>query len=368
MKKTALFCISSLGLGHATRTLSVVNSYLDTHEVHIMSAGKALAYMKDALMGTDTQFYEFKDYPPLERGKGLLFYLYLFIDSLNTVRIIRNEEKYISNLCQKIKPEFILSDGRYGSHVETIPSFLISHQISFIMPKGFGIFGTLADYFNYRTFKKFNKIFIPDYREFDGSLAGKLSHHSMLDKLPHEYVGILSSIKNNATVKDIDFLFVISGYLEEHKHAFITSLIEESKKLNGKKVFVLGDPSKNTHDTIPSDNLEIFSSVSGKERNILYNRSKCVISRSGYTTVMDLVELGISGYLVPTPGQTEQEYLAAFLGDKKYFITSTHGIDVNAIQNMALGTLFNPSWKTNKSIEKIKETISRVIEHKPQPK
>lgn len=368
MKKVALFCISSLGLGHATRTLSVINSYLDSHEVHVVSAGKALAYLRNALKGTNAQFYELRDYPPLERGRGILFYGYLVVDSLSTVQIIRNEEKFIKNLCQKIKPEFILSDGRYGSHVKTIPSFLVCHQISFIMPKGFGIFGLFADYFNRKTFKKFDSVFVPDYKEFNGSLAGKLSHHKMLTTLPHEFVGILSSVRNDGMPKDIDYLFVVSGYLEEHKPAFITSLIDKAKNLPGKKVFVLGDPTKNSHEILSKENIEIYSSVSGEERNTLYNRTKYVISRSGYTTIMDLVELGITGYLMPTPGQTEQEYLASFLGENGYFMTSTAGMDVNALQNMSQIKLFNPPWKTTESVEKVKSIISHTVAQRLQSK
>ena len=40
------------------------------------------------------------------------------------------------------------------------------------------------------------------------------------------------------------------------------------------------------------------------------NESKIVVSRSGYTTVMDLAKLGKKAFFIPTPGQTEQEYLA----------------------------------------------------------
>jgi len=35
-----------------------------------------------------------------------------------------------------------------------------------------------------------------------------------------------------------------------------------------------------------------------------------VISRSGYTTIMDLAVLEKKAYFIPTPGQNEQEYLA----------------------------------------------------------
>ena len=47
--------------------------------------------------------------------------------------------------------------------------------------------------------------------------------------------------------------------------------------------------------------------------------SESIISRSGYTTIMDLVSLNCSALLIPTPGQTEQEYLAEYLSGKGWF-------------------------------------------------
>ena len=42
--------------------------------------------------------------------------------------------------------------------------------------------------------------------------------------------------------------------------------------------------------------------------------SKLVVCRSGYSTILDLVALKASAIFYPTPGQTEQEYLAERLG------------------------------------------------------
>ena len=41
-----------------------------------------------------------------------------------------------------------------------------------------------------------------------------------------------------------------------------------------------------------------------------FNESELVLSRSGYTTVLDLAKLGKKAFFIPTPGQYEQEYLA----------------------------------------------------------
>ena len=40
------------------------------------------------------------------------------------------------------------------------------------------------------------------------------------------------------------------------------------------------------------------------------SRSSLVVARSGYSTIMDLLAMRKNAIVVPTPGQTEQEYLA----------------------------------------------------------
>jgi len=50
------------------------------------------------------------------------------------------------------------------------------------------------------------------------------------------------------------------------------------------------------------------------------NNSKYIVSRAGYTTIMDLIALKRTAILVPTPGQTEQEYLSDYYSEKKIFL------------------------------------------------
>jgi UDP-N-acetylglucosamine:LPS N-acetylglucosamine transferase len=51
----------------------------------------------------------------------------------------------------------------------------------------------------------------------------------------------------------------------------------------------------------------------------LLARARAVVCRGGYTTIMELASLGKKAVLVPTPGQTEQEYLARYLSARGYF-------------------------------------------------
>ena len=356
MRKNILFSISSLGLGHATRTLAVIRAYLPTHEVHVISAGYTLHFLRGELEGARVTFYECKDYPPLERGAGWKFYWYLLIDVLATVVTIGREQAFVKALANRIDIECIIADGRYGSYLSAVPSFLISHQISFVMPCGLSMFQRFADLLNYISFKKFDALLIPDYADDEYNLAGALSHHPMLRRLNHHYIGVLSSITPLEMPEDIDILFSTGGFLSEHKPTFVNKLIEGAKAVPGKKVFILGK----VHDH--GRQIEIYSSVQGKERQELFNRAKFVVTRGGYTTIMDLIELGKHGLLFPTPGQTEQEYLAELHGRKKHFFASSpEKVDVRrANEERNTLTLFHPPWKTAGSVKKIRAIVEEA--------
>jgi uncharacterized protein (TIGR00661 family) len=364
MKKRILFSISSLGLGHATRTLPIIKYYITNYQTHVLSSGSALVFLKKELSGLDVVFYDFQDYPPIERGEGLAFYYHIVIDSLVTLYRIRKENTFINKLVKEIKPEFIISDGRYGSYVKGIPSFLISHQISFVMPNGLGLFQKLADYVNYKTFKKFEALLIPDYEDLDYNLAGKMSHHPMLEKLKHYHVGILSSLKKHDKETDIDVLFSTGGFLSGHKTSFLDSLLEQAKQIEGNKVFVLGKIDGLEPGSLLENDIKIISHVTGEERNNLFNQAKVVVTRSGYTTIMDLVELDKPGILIPTPGQTEQEYLAEFLHNRKHFLSVKHTEVIYSHHKHKSNILFKPLWKTDVTLQKIHEIVTSYLNKK----
>ncbi len=304
----ALFAVSSLGLGHATRTLVVIREYLHrSYEITVVSAGNALAFLRLELEGEDgIEFLEMTDYPPLERGTGWRLYWYLFVDLLHTWRLIRNEYREIQAIAGNY--DFIFSDGRYGFHSLSTPSFILSHQIAFVPPNGLRETSWLTENVNIAALRKFDMLFIPDYFGPSLNLAGNLAHSPALHRCQHRYIGILSSYRHLGLELDIDFLFVISGYLLEHKESFVRDLLEQAGSLPGKKVFVLGNAGgdESAYDRYSRDDLQIYSVASRNLRQELFNRARVIVSRAGYTTVMDLVEHGKRALLIPTPNQTEQ--------------------------------------------------------------
>ncbi|NOX15718.1 MAG: glycosyltransferase [Epsilonproteobacteria bacterium] len=356
--KKALFAISSLGLGHATRSLAVIKHFEKEYDITIISYGNALKFLQEELSQSNISFIEIEDYPKLERGDGIYFYFYLFTDLIKTNFVIKKEHKVTIGMEDDY--EFIFSDGRYGVYSSKVPSFLLSHQISFIPPKWLAFFKFVTDFSNYFYFKNFNKVFIPDYKKYNKSLAGNLAHTSLTNFFPHDYIGIVSLYKELNIQEDIDYLFIISGYLEDKKKSFISKLLEQAKKLDGKKVFILGNTSENEIIQMEEENITIYPSATKNFRNELFCRAKTIVSRTGYTTIMDLVELDKKAILFPTPNSTEQEYLATYHQYKNYFVIceDEDSFDLKELSATINKTVpLKPESKTNEALLHIEKTI-----------
>ncbi|MGD8932136.1 MAG: hypothetical protein PVI52_06160, partial [Chromatiales bacterium] len=203
----ALFAVSSLGLGHAARSLVVMREYLRRgYRLTVVSSGNALAFLRLELAQEDAAvvFQEMADYPALERGTGWRLYAYLALDLLSTWRIIRREHRIVQAMAAD--HDFIFSDGRYGFHSPWTPSFMLTHQVAFIPPKGLREASWLTEHVNVSALRKFDRVFIPDFPCPSINLAGHLAHTRNLHLCHHHYVGILSSYRHLSVDQDIDYL------------------------------------------------------------------------------------------------------------------------------------------------------------------
>lgn len=370
MEKRALFAVSTLWLWHATRTLPIIKFYLDKwYKLDIVCFWKALNYLKNELKDFEINFIEYSDYPALERWNWVFFYPILAFDIFTTYIKIKKENLFLKKLEEKNNYNFIFSDWKYWFYSKNTKSYLLTHQLSFDIPKYFEFSQDFMDSFNKRYFKKFTKIFIPDYKDKEKNLAWKLSHPSRLKNINHSFVGILSSLSSNLNStkeeeknlknEKIDFLFTISWYLDEHKNSFIKKLQKEAKKLPWKKVFILWDTSKEQYSFDEKNNIETYSFLAWEKKNKVFKNAEIIISRAWYTTIMDLVELEKKAILFPTPNQTEQIYLAKYLWEKKYFIYWENNQKLNyLIEKISEIKKFENSQKTIKTLEKIFNEIN----------
>jgi predicted glycosyltransferase len=85
-----------------------------------------------------------------------------------------------------------------------------------------------------------------------------------------------------------------------------------------------------------SGNITTYNHLGTSEMKEKLLVSSNIITRAGYTTIMELISLNCSALLIPTPGQTEQEYLASYLSQKGWFSTvSQRDINGLALQTTA---------------------------------
>ncbi len=301
-----VFGICSWGLGHATRTLPIVRRFVkEGDDVIIVSHGRALELLKSEL-GENASYVELEDYQPPRTLNPRVLALNTFLNAPQYIASMDREHRFVRRLLLKEKIDIIFSDNRFGFYALDVPSFYMTHQLRLMNPLRLKSLESGSERFNLWFLNRFKGILIPDYRE--NGLSGRLSHGlSVIDEDDLSYIGPLSDFKYKDVEQDIDLLVSISGF-EPHRTAFEKIVLEKLPVLEGRTVVSLGRPA----ETVVKDNVTVQGLVPREEQEALLNRARLVVARSGYSTVMDLHALGKKGILVPTPGQTEQEYLASY--------------------------------------------------------
>jgi hypothetical protein len=90
------------------------------------------------------------------------------------------------------------------------------------------------------------------------------------------------------------------------------------------------------------------------------NRARFLISRSGYTTMMEMAELEKKhGLFTPTPGQTEQEYLSRYYARKGWFLSrSQYKLNLTSDVPIAMKCQGFPRMtKTKENIRRLYEDV-----------
>ena len=275
----------SWGLGHAARVTPIIRELLTHgHEVTIATSGGALEMLKKEFPGC--HFIFFQDYPaPYSSTR---FFLPKFALSIpNLTMALGDEKKIADSLLSGNKYDMVISDSRLGVYSDNIPSFFISHQLRFSLPSYIKPVETFSLYINEYFHKKFERIIIPDNNPDTVCLSGKLCLSTRrTTNMKAYYSGILCPSHKMDVPEDLDFLISISGP-EPQRSKLEEILLRQVKKLPGEKVVLLGRPRDNFEKKLDR-HTTVKSYVSYEEKNLLMNRAKFIISRSAYTTMMEI--------------------------------------------------------------------------------
>jgi predicted glycosyltransferase len=187
-------------------------------------------------------------------------------------------------------------------HSKKVPCIFITHQLTVLSGKTTWISSKLHQYF----IQKFNECWVPDVNE-KPNLSGKLGHLKSTS-LNLKYIGVLSRLKKVDLPKKYDLMVLLSGP-EPQRSILEEKIVVQLDKFIGKIVFVKGRiEAKQVVKKF--ENTTFYNYMQSEELEKTLNESEMVLCRSGYTTLMDLAKLQKKAFFIPTPGQTEQEYLA----------------------------------------------------------
>jgi uncharacterized protein (TIGR00661 family) len=301
MKKKILVAPLNWGLGHATRCIPIINALIATgFEPIIASDGAALVLLKKEF--PDLTCLELPGYNIKYSKKGHFLKLKLLKDSPKVINAIKAEKKATKQIVEAHKIDGIISDNRFGVYDKLLPSVFMTHQLQVLS----GNTTWLSTKMNQNIMKRFDECWVPD-NIGTPNLTGKLSHGKP-SNITTKYIGPLSRLKKLDCEMRYDILVLLSGP-EPQRGILEEKLLSEFKNYKGKVLFVKGIVEK--EQTVEHHGkMTVYNYLMGSELEKALNESDLIVSRSGYTTIMDLAKLRKKAFFIPTPGQFEQEYLA----------------------------------------------------------
>ena len=119
---------------------------------------------------------------------------------------------------------------------------------------------------------------------------------------------------NTPNHENFEIVAIVSGP-EPQRTVFENLVREQLKIVNMKSLMVIGKPA--VKNKVTSGLLTEVGHLNSQEMESVLAKCQMVVARSGYSTIMDLAVLGKKVLLIPTVRQTEQEYLAEYLSNRK---------------------------------------------------
>ena len=302
------------GLGHATRCIPLIRQYIDNgDEVVIGGDGDSLLLLRrhfPNLRVVNLPSLELS-YTANSAQRG--FYLHA-IPAL--IRFTIADHYYLRKQLAIEHFDLVVSDNRFGLFSKQVRSVYITHQLYVRLPKRLRMFQPIARVLHACIYKRYNEVWVPDYEDTNCNLAGELCHGRKFDASA-KYIGPLSRFTFSEGIpkgcrRDDSFTLAILSGLEPQRSMFERQLLDKAEQTGERMLLVQGlvhrPPTR-----IQRGQVTIVPYLSDKELIVEMQNATKIVARSGYSTIMDLAVLGLldKAEFYPTPGQSEQEYLAS---------------------------------------------------------
>ena len=358
LKDTApriLVCPLDWGLGHATRCVPLIKELiLNGATIIIASDKRPLEFLRQEF--PMLEFIRFKGYNISYPSRSGMV-IQMLLSAPKILFHIYREHQELKKIITEYKISAVISDNRYGLWSTSVPAIFLTHQIRIKSP----FLENLLFRINCFFIGRFHECWIPDYQG-DENLSGELSH---INELPSNtsFIGPLSRFSMNyedPVGKKYDLAVIISG--PEPQRSYFESLILTQLKTKALKAAVIRGVTESKEYYQLKDNITVYAHLNTKALKEVILSSELVLCRPGYSTLMDLAMLNKKAVFIPTPGQTEQEYLGRYMAEKGT------GIFFNQkkfnIESLYLNSLNFEPLKAEGSLllkEKIAEFVGRLF-------
>jgi len=312
---TVIFAPLNWGLGHATRSIPLIKKLIKLKcRVIICGNGNSLKLLQQEF--PDNEFLVLSDYEINYTKSGFLFPLKMFLHLPKFYTSIIRDKSAAQQIFKNFKPDIIISDNRYGFYHPEAHNIFISHQLQPQLPKGIGIvkniiYAKLNEWMN-----NFDEIWVPDFED-EPNLSGELSHNELKNN-KIKFCGPLSRFKNNLNNENTGLPIAIVSGPEPQRTKLEDLMFEFFSKLKISAIIVGGKPEEN--NSFVKDGIVYYSHLNSDKLADLIINAPFVISRSGYSSIMDYYLLNKKAILIPTLGQSEQIYLAKYNAEKNCFL------------------------------------------------
>jgi UDP:flavonoid glycosyltransferase YjiC (YdhE family) len=301
------------GLGHATRCIPVIHLLQQNgYKVIIAAEGRQAQLLQQEfpalqilfLQGYRIHYTQYKRLLPLK----ILWQL------PKIMRAVWQEHRWLQRTIREQQVNLVISDNRFGLWSRQATCVFITHQLNIQTP--FHWLTTLVRHINYRFINRYSACWVPDLAPTSGNLAGALSHPAVLPETPTWYIGPLTRLQARTAPLQYKWLFVLSGP-EPQRTLLEKKLLQVAAQLKEPVFMLRARPGETQVPDAPS-NCTVVNHLDSAALEKIFAASEYIVSRSGYTTVMELLAMGKKALLIPTPGQTEQEYLAKHLQQQQW--------------------------------------------------
>lgn len=305
------------GLGHAGRMIPLAAELQKRgHEVIFGSDSSLVSLIQKAL--PDIKIIEIPGIK-MKYSRILPQYLNILLRLPLLIYASVREHVILKGICSDLQPDIIISDNRFGFHHKRIFSVYVTHMLRIPFPRPFRFLEPAGMLVHKWVIMKYDLCLVPDYPG-EPSVSGRLSHGI---RVPDNvlYCGPLSRFSKNTSNSDPTesrepYTCLILSGPEPQRTRLLKKVISA---IPGKKLVVLTQELP-ADDDLKDARITYIVNPDSQTMQDYIRKSEAVVCRSGYSLLMELISLGKGAVLIPTPGQTEQEYLSDYLNGRNGFV------------------------------------------------